>query len=94
MANQITKITLNGLNCCNMGDATEADAAGYREWIAKELEAEYPGVELELNEEDSTLSVVVEFDEEDDWQEARYHQEDVQHFCESAWERCNWEWAQ
>lgn len=90
----ITKITVNGLNHCNMGDATEADAAGYREWIEKELAAEYPGVELEINEEDATRSVIVEFDEEDDYSAVSYHEEDVQHFCEHAWERYNWEWAQ
>lgn len=91
--NTITKITLNGLNYCNMGDATEADAAGYREWIAKELAAEYPGVELEINEEDSTRSVIVEFDEEEDYSTVRDLEEGVQNFVEQAWERCNWEWA-
>lgn len=90
----ITKITLNGLAHWSMGDATEADAAGYREWIKSELESAFPGVRLEINEADATRGCVVEIDDESDYTEARDLKDSVEIFCAEAFDRCPWSWVE
>lgn len=90
----ITKITLNGQNHFNFGaDCSEADAQGYREWIAEELAENFPGAEIEINEADSTYSVVVEIDDESDYDKARGLKDDVNAFFMDAWDRCPWNWV-
>ena len=92
---KITKITLNGQAQWNMGDdATEADAAGYRQWIEAELSAEFAGADIEINEADHTYSVIVEIDDESDYDAARDLKDEVQIFCAEAWERCPWSWVE
>lgn len=90
----ITKITLNGQNHYNFGaECSEADAAGYREWIAEQLAENFPGAEIEINEADSTYSVVVEIDDESDYSAAQGLKDDVNVFCMDAWDRCPWNWV-
>lgn len=86
----ITKITIRGLNAANMGPATDSDAAGYRQWLAAELEREFPGAEVETVEADSTRCTEVEVESEDDYDAAIGA---VQEFVEDALGRCNWEWV-
>lgn len=84
----IDKIILNGLNAANMGEATDADAAGYREWIAEQMAAEFPGVEIEINESDATRAVDLRGD---------YDQRDedaVNDFAQRCWETCPWSWVE
>jgi len=90
----ITKITLNGQNHFNFGaDCSESDAQGYRQWIAEELACSFPGVEIKINEADSTYSVVVEIDDESDYDKARGLKDDVNVFCMDAFNRCPWNWV-
>lgn len=89
----ITKITLNGQAYWNFGECSEDDAAGYREWIESELKREYPGVAIQVNEADSTYSVVVEIDDESDYDEARDLRDGANIFCQDAWDRCPWNWV-
>ena len=86
----ITKITVSGLNAANLGDATDADAAGYRTWLAAELAREFPGAEIDTIEADSTRSVSVEVDDDDEYDAAIGA---VQEFAQDAFARCNWEWV-
>lgn len=86
----ITKITIRGLNAANMGPATDSDAAGYRQWLAAELECEFPGAVVETVEADSTRCTDVEVDDEDDYAAAIGA---VQEFVEDACGRCNWGWV-
>lgn len=83
----IKKIILNGQNECNMGEATADDAAGYREWIAAELAREYPGVEIEINEEDATRAVELRGDY------TQQEEDSVNAFAERCWETCPWSWV-
>lgn len=89
----ITKITIAGLNAANMGEATEQDSAGYRAWLGEQLAAEFPGVEIELEEQDRTHSVAVEVDESGE--EIGYYAalDRVQAFAENCWDRCPWDWV-
>lgn len=86
----ITKITVRGLNAASMGEASDSDAAGYRQWLAAELEREFPGAEVETVEADSTRCTEVEVESEDDYDAAIGA---VQEFVEDARGRCNWEWV-
>lgn len=66
----------------NMGDnVTESDAEQYRAWAKSEIEAEYPGVEVEVSESQYLRSV----DADDEL-------EGVEDFCKSLWDRCPWSW--
>lgn len=87
----ITKITVTGLNAANMGNATDADAAGYRAWLEGELKREFQGAEIELIEQDTTYGVAVDVDGADDHYDT---QAAVQEFTEDAWDRCAWEWVE
>lgn len=94
MSITITKITLNGQNQCSFGaECSVADAVGYREWIAEQLAENYPGTEIEINEADSTHSVVVEIDDESDHSAAQGLKDDANVFCMDAWDRCPWNWV-
>ena len=93
---KIEKIIVNGQSARNMGEATESDAAGYRAWLEKQLQAEFPGVEIVVREDESTKSVIVRF--EGDGDEFSYHDElklhdQVHDFVHNAWDRCPWSWV-
>lgn len=87
------KIILKGLNAANMGEATEADAAGYREWIAEKMQAEFPGAEVDVFEEDSTYAV--EVCDLTDEEELNYNQlrDRVYAFAQYCWDSCPWSWV-
>lgn len=91
----IAKIIINGQNINNMGDdCTESDAAGYRAYLRAALEDEYPGVEIEINEADSTRSVCVETDGQ--YLDAEIEdaaESDVNEFVQHCWDHCDWEWV-
>ena len=90
----ITKITVTGLNKNNMGDASEADAAGYREWLGKQLASEFPEAEIDLIEQDATRGLSVETDGDDaNYSEYEGARDQVANFLEECWNRCNWEWV-
>ena len=95
---KIEKVIINGLRAGNMGEATDRDAAGYREWVKAEFEREYPGVEIEANEADATYGVEVYFadgvDSEGDYRAERLLRDEAQLFAEVCWERCPWDWAE
>ena len=84
----IEKIILNGMNENNMGEASAADAAGYREWIATEFAREYPGIDVEINEADATRAV----DLYGDYTAAE--EDSVNDFAQRCWERCPWSWVE
>ena len=82
---KVTTIILNNLGAAQIGAATEADAAGYREWIAAELAREYPGAYVEAREAPAAQSLDVnvefDFDDDDDYREAEQLRRQVTRFC-------------
>lgn len=94
----ITKITLNGQHEGSYSpDCTADDAAGYRAWIRAELERDFPGVELDINEPDATRSLIVETDADEQTSEGYHaHQAavvEVGEYLDAAWNRCPWDWV-
>lgn len=84
----ITKIIVN---CSNdtMGDnVTEADADGYRAWLASELEREFPDADVAVLDEQATNTVQTDADADD-----YAALERLQYFVQAAWDRCGWEWV-
>lgn len=94
----ITKITLNGQHEGNFGpDCTETDAEGYRAWIRAELERDFPGVEIDINETDAARALIVETDADEQTSEGYHvHQAsvvEVGEYLAAAWDKCPWDWV-
>lgn len=88
---QILKIELLNLRPEHMGDdATEADAAGYREWIAEQMRGEFPDAEIIASDERSTYSVRVSVADENDYEAALGM---VCQLAERLWDTCPWSWV-
>lgn len=89
----ITKITVTGLNKSNMGEVSDADAAGYRAWLAGKLAEEFPDSEVELVEEDAAKGVSVETQDDSDYAAHTAAQDAVAQFLEDCWNACTWDWV-
>lgn len=86
----ITRIIVN---CSNdtMGDnVTEADADGYRAWLADQLSVEFDGASVEVNDEQGLGGAAVDVDEDDEYYRAK---DAVDQFIDRCWDRCGWEWV-
>lgn len=96
MSYTITAINVYNCSPGHLGaGVTDAAAAGYREWLAAELTAEFPGVEINVSDEPSTYSTRVEIEGDEEYLPGGFvrHQDDVEQFLAAAWDRCPWDWA-
>jgi hypothetical protein len=82
---KVTTIILNNLGADNIGAATDADAAAYREWMTSELTRQYPGAYVEAREKEAPqaldVNVEFDFDDDDDYREAEQLRRQVCDFC-------------
>lgn len=72
----------------SMGDTSEADAAGFRNWAEQQIKAEYPSCDVEVTDECSTVQVSVRgaasFEDEELIQE-------IKDYVHRLWDRCPWD---
>ena len=90
---KITEITIYGLSHINMGEANEADAAGYRAWLGEKLAEEFPDADINLYEEDRTNCYKVEAEDDEFKRGYSVASNRVQQFAEQCWNDCPWDWV-
>jgi disulfide oxidoreductase YuzD len=84
----ITKITVYSATNTMGDNVTEADADGFRAWLAAELEREFPGAEITVSDDQATNTIETDA-EINDYADV----EMLQAFVGAAWDRCPWSWV-
>lgn len=84
----ITKIIVHCSNDTVGDNVTEADADGYRAWLADQLSIEFEGAAVEVDDEQALGGAVVDADDDDCDAADRVNQ-----FLDRCWDRCGWEWV-
>jgi hypothetical protein len=67
--------------------ATEAEQAGYRDYLAGFLAREFPGAEITIDKGDTGRCIIETDGNHDD------AVRDVMEAASRAWETCRWEWV-
>ena len=84
----INKITVYSATNTMGDNVTEADADGYRDWLADELRNAFPGASVEVVDKQATNTIETDAGI-DDYDEL----EMLQSFVGAAWDRCPWAWV-
>ena len=66
----------------SMGDTSTVDCEKYRNWAASEIEAAYPGHEVKVLNEPSTIQV---------WTNDYENEDEIKDFIHRLWDACPWD---
>lgn len=65
-----------------MGDTSSEDCEKYREWAKRQIEAEFPGHDVEVLNESSTVQI---------WTNDYDNESEIADFCHRLWDSCKWD---
>lgn len=65
----------------NMGDTPSEDCAKFRAWADAQLKAEYPHYDIDVRDEQSTVTA---------WTDDIDREDEISDYCSRLWDNCPW----